>query len=234
MAPSPPRTLSRVEFEQLLQRAVERHAKDGPRTFSEGELVEAGQELGLDAETVRSVYLEHQRERAQAIRPPARQRPFDSKLKLDRDGDTFTLTIPTRMVFKVFAVLLPPGFAGLLWFMLTHQAPAWMWGSFGAIGAIISLLVIQAARTTRQLVLNRDGSGLLLRERGGRRRGIPLQAGQVHARLATMEVRNQQGGVSHVPYVALDHGTHTHELLGSYSHAEQAWAVDEIERWLGR
>lgn len=234
MAPSPPRTLSRVEFEQLLQRAVERHAKDGPRSFSEGELVEAGQELGIDAATVRAVYQEHQQAQGGSLRPPARQRPFNSKLKLDRDGDTFTLTIPPRATAKVLAVLVPPAFAGFLGFMLTHHAPPWMFLSFAALGALISLPLIQWARTTRQLVLNADGSGLLVRERGGRRKGLPLQAGQVHARLATRELRNQQGGVTHVPYVALDHGTHTYELLGSYSHAEQAWAVDEIERWLGR
>ena len=96
--PSSPRTLSRVEFEQLLQRAIERHAKDGPRTFNVGELVEAGHELGIDAETVRSVYQEHQ---SKLSRPRVRQRPFDSRLTLAREGDTFTLTIPPRTAVKV-------------------------------------------------------------------------------------------------------------------------------------
>jgi hypothetical protein len=237
MAPSPPRTLSRVEFEQLLQRAVERHAKDGPRTFSEGELVEAGRELGIDGETVRAVYLEHQREQARdearTLRPPERQRPFDSKLTLVRD-DTFTLTIPPRTSFKVAAVLVPVLFAALLAGVLRIVASPVVPAIVGGVGALISLIVIQAARTTRQLVLNRDGSGLLVRERGGRQKGIPLQAGQVHARLASREIRDSQGHVSHVPFVALDHGTQTHDLLENYSHAEQAWAVDEIERWLGR
>jgi len=233
MAPSPPRTLSRVEFEQLLQRAVERHAKDGPRTFSEGELVEAGRELGIDGETVRAVYLEHQREQAQVMRPPQRQRPFDSKLTLVRD-DTFTLTIPPRTSFKVAAVLVPVLFAAMLAGVLRIVASPVVPAIVGGVGALISLIVIQAARTTRQLVLNRDGSGLLVRERGGRGKGIPLHAGQVHARLASREIRDSQGHVSRVPFVALDHGTQTHDLLENYSHAEQAWAVDEIERWLGR
>ena len=104
----------------------------------------------------------------------------------------------------------------------------------GGVGTVIGLIAVQAARTTRQLVLKRDGSGLLVRVRGGRHKGIPLQAGQVHARLAIREVRGQQGDISRIPYVALDHGTQTHELLEGYTHVEQAWAVDEIERWLGR
>lgn len=234
MAPSPPRTLSRVEFEQLLQRAVERHAKDGPRTFNEGELVEAGHELGIDAETVRAVYLEHQREQGRELRQPTRQRPFDSRLTLAREGDTFRLTIPPRTATKVMAVVMPLLFAGMLAVIMRAGFPPLALAITGGIGAVISLIAVQAARTTRQLVLKRDGSGLLVRVRGGRHRGIPLQAGQVHARLAMREVRGQQGDVTRIRYVALDHGTQTHELLGGYTHAEQAWAVDEIERWLGR
>lgn len=233
MAPSPPRTLSRVEFEQLLQRAVERHAKDGPRTFSEGELVEAGHELGIDAETVRSVYLEHQREQSR-VRPPARQRPFDSRLTLAREGDTFTLTIPPRTATKVVAVVMPLMFAGMLAVIVRAGFPPLALALTSGIGALITWIAVQSARTTRRLVLNRDGSGLLVRQRGGRHRGIPLQAGQVHARLAIREIRGQQGDISRIPYVALDHGTQTHEVLEGYTHAEQAWAVDEIESWLGR
>jgi hypothetical protein len=228
--PSPPRTLSRLEFEQLLQRAVERHAREGPRTFDEGELVEAGRELGIDAETVRAVYLEHQRE---LQRPPTRQRPFDSRLTLEAAGDTFTLTMPPRTASRVFAVIVPALVAGMLAGLMRAGAPTTMLAVMGAIGAIISLIVVQSARTTRQLILDRDGGGLLLRQRGGRRKGIRLQAGQVHARLATREVHTQQG-IRQVPFVALDHGTETHPLLEHYTHAEQAWAVDAIERWLGR
>jgi hypothetical protein len=228
--PSTPRSLSRVEFEQLLQRAVERHAKDGPRTFNVGELVEAGHELGIDAETVRAVYQEHQRELG---RPPTRQRPFDSKLTLAREGDTFTLSIPPRTAVKVWGVLQPALFAGMLAFLLSAGSPRPITAGVAVVGAVMALILIQSARTTRQVVLNRDGSGMLVRQRGGRHKGIPLQAGQVHARLGVREVQTQQG-IRQVRFLALDHGTQTHELLEGYSLAEQAWAADEIERWLGR
>ena len=37
-----------------------------------------------------------------------------------------------------------------------------------------------------------------------------------------------------IAYLALDHGTDTYELLETHSHAEQAWAAERFERWLGR
>src|SRR5688500_16094371 len=97
------RTLTKEEFEQLLQRAAERHTLGGPRDFSVDELVEAGKELGIDAGTVREVHQEHERALARgAALPPARPRPFDSRLQLTKqgghegghDGDTLFLVIP--------------------------------------------------------------------------------------------------------------------------------------------
>jgi hypothetical protein len=98
---------------------------------------------------------------------------------------------------------------------------------------VISFFKVRSAWTTRELRLRRDGGGLLIRFWRGRGKGIPLQPGQVHARLAERTVRSQNTS-RRVPYVALDHGTDSYELLEGYSHAEQVWAVDEIERWLGR
>jgi hypothetical protein len=102
----------------------------------------------------------------------------------------------------------------------------------GAIGAMIFYLSVQAARTWRELRLKRDGSGLLARSAGGEGGAIPLRAGQVRVRLGQRMESNRQGDTV-VEFVALDHGTETYELLEGYSHAERAWAVEEIERWLG-
>jgi hypothetical protein len=43
---------------------------------------------------------------------------------------------------------------------------------------------------------------------------------------------NKYGG-TYVEFLALDHGTNTYELLEGYTHPERAWALAEIERWLG-
>jgi hypothetical protein len=228
--------LTKDEFQQLLARAAERQGEHGPRDFTVAELVEAGQELGIDAQTVREVHLEHQRARERDLaRPAARLRPFDSILRLDREGDTICLTIPPRRSEKVMAVVLTLlGAAGVAGVAST-SCPWWLVGLFGVVVGVISLISIRAAQTTRRLRLHRDGSGALITQVGSGNPGkrMSLQAGQVHARL-DVRVRQTKEQTTRTPFVALDHGTETHELLVGYSHPEQAWVVDEIERWLGR
>jgi hypothetical protein len=227
--------LTKDEFQQLLARAAERQGQHGPRDFSVAELIEAGHELGLDPQTVREVHLEHQRARERDLsRPPARQRPHDSILRLDREDEVLCLTIPPRRSEKVTAVMITVlGAAGAL-ALATTSMPSWIVALFAACVAGISLIGVRAAITSRQLQLRPDGSGVLLtRVGGGRARRVPLKAGQVHARL-DVHVRQTKQQTSRIPYVALDHGTETHELLVGYSHPEQAWVVEEIERWLGR
>lgn len=227
---SPPRTLSQAEFQQLLQRAVDRHTTQGPRTFTVDELVEAGRDLGIDPQTVQLVYQEHQRELS---RPPVRQRPFDSALTLHHSGDGMVLRIPPSWSSRWRAYLIPPVLGAIVAFLGAIGAPRLLSLGAGALAALASYLLIRAARTVRELRLFRDGSGMLVRVIGKRAKGIPLYAGQIHARVATREVHGQNG-VHRYQVVALDHGTETHDLLSEYSAAEQAWAADEIERWLGR
>jgi hypothetical protein len=224
------RPLTKEEFEQLLQRAVERQELAASRAFTVEELVEAGQELGLDADTVRGVYREHQQELSQ---PAGRQRPFDSKLRLYKDAITFRLTMPPALNNQVSAgvqTAVAAGFAG--WFA-TFSPPTPAIAGVAALVLAFGYFRVRSACSVRELRLGRDGSGLLIRFRRGRGRGIPLKAGQVHARLAERVVEGRHH-TRRVPHVALDHGTDTYELLEGYSPAEHAWAVQEIERWLGR
>ncbi len=234
----PGRPLSSDEFSRLLQKAAERHVSEGPRSFTTQDLVEAGQELGIDRETVHQVYREHQAEleRAQQralSRPALRPLPRGSKLALVEEGEELTLVIPPRLGQKVGAVVASVFACGLFGFITTTGAPWPIMAAFGTIGAILIAVTVSAARTSWQLTLRRDGGGTLARVAGGRGTGTTLEPGQVHARLDERLVETQQGR-RRVEFVALDHGTDTHELLEGYSRAEQAWAVDVIERWLGR
>jgi hypothetical protein len=202
-----------------------------PRAFTEEELVEAGHELGIDTATMSDVYAEYQRELA---RPPARQRPFNSSLVLDKSGDSLRITIPPRTSTKVKATLKIALFGGVLSATVIGQLPWLAVAIAGSYAAVASYLSIRQARTTLEIRLGRDGGGVLRRFMGnGGGRAIALLPDQVHVRLAERMVRGQLGPRK-ITFVALDHGTDTYELLHGYTLAEQTWAVEEIERWLGR
>jgi hypothetical protein len=229
MPPAAPSNLSKEEFARLLQIAAERHTLAEARDFTVAELLEAGRELGIDEQTVRAVHAEYQREQ---LMPPGRPRPFDSRLELHRDGDTLRLIIPPRPVTQVVKVVRGVAAAALA---VAVAASVTEWS--GVVGALIAAgvlwLTIKSARTQRELRLHHDGSGLLARLVGGRGRGIPLLAGQVRVRLGQRTVASRYGATQ-IEFLALDHGTETYELLDDYSHAERAWALEQIERWLQR
>jgi hypothetical protein len=228
MPPGPPTTLSKEEFEQLLQRAAERHTLAEPRDFTVAELLEAGRELGIDEQTVLAVHAEHEHERATPARRP---RPFDSNLDLRRGGDTLRLVVPPRPGTQVAKVVR--GLAGAALALVLGAAMADSLGAAigGLIAAGVLFFSVRSARTRRELRLRRDGSGLLVRFVGDRGRGIPLLAGQVRVRLAERTVSRRYGSTQ-VEFLALDHGTETYELLEDYSHPERAWVLEEIEGWL--
>jgi hypothetical protein len=223
-------TLTKQEFEQLLQRAAQRHTLDEPRVFTEQELVEAGQELGIDSLVVRRVYQEHERELS---RPPGRQRPFDSTLRLEKSGDTLYLTIPPT-TGKATAAGMTGAVSALVASIAAVGSPAPLLALAGGGAALVSYLAIRSARTTRELRLNRDGTGVLGWFRGKRGRGTPLKPGQLHVRLGSRMLGDAQSGGRRQDFLALDHGTETFELLHGYSHAEYLWVKEEIERWLGQ
>jgi hypothetical protein len=220
------RKLTKEEFQQLLQRAAERHTLSEPRDFTVAELVEAGRELGIDAATIEEVHREHERELAL----PRRQRPFDSLLRVDR-GETFRLIMPASHERLGGAVLRTVTAAGLGVVASFSPFPWAMKVALWGIAVVIGYFSIKSARTTRELRLQRDGSGVLARVVGGRSRGVPLRAGQVQVRVAERTITNKYGSRT-VPFLALDHGTETHTLLEGYSHAELAWAHEEIDSWL--
>jgi hypothetical protein len=157
----------------------------------------------------------------------------DSILRLDRDGDTLRLVIPPaprgrglEMVKALFAGALAVAFA-----LARLALPVTVLG-MAAAGAVIYVSVRRLI-TTHEVRLKRDGSGFLVRRMGAQARGIPLQAGQVRVRLV-QRVESDRHMSRQIEFLALDHGTETYELLDGYSHAERAWALEEIAHWLGQ
>lgn len=244
MASRSGRSLSHEEFTKLLGRAAERHERSGAQDFTLPELIEAGAELQIDAETVRAVYAEHEREKdaaealmasrkATAASRPARPVPSGSRLQILEEGETMYLLMPPPRSAKFVAGVIPAIAAGVAAFVTT-AAPFPLLGRLGidAIIFLVAFFMIRSVRTGQELRLRRDGSGALVRVRGDRGKAIMFQPGQVAARLDE-HVSGNQSSVQRRTYVALDHGTDTYELMWNFSRAEQSWAVERIQHWLG-
>jgi hypothetical protein len=230
----PTRTLTKAEFEHLLQRAVERDVYREPRMFTLPELVEAGQELGIDPISVEEVYAEYHPTAAGPLRP-AREQPIGSRVHLTKHGDVLQLLVPpvrSRSFGEVFAIGVPGALVGVLGYAFEFLPFALPFSA--ALVALAGYRWHRGDSTSAfELRLFRDGSGVLLRMKGGNTKSYPLIAGQVHARLASI-VEKSHDGAETFHIVALDHATKTHALMADFTHPERAWVVDQIESWLGR
>jgi hypothetical protein len=230
-ASQPTPLLTQEEFQNLLQRAAERDVFREPRRFALGELVDAGREIGIDPITVQEVYGQYHRllQRPRQVH----QRPLDSELSFNCDGDFLQLIVPESPCIRGLQV------GGPLAAVMGAVAASWAGvdSILCAIAAVtVSAWILVSEWATRiaghELRLRRDGSGLLLTFKGRTTKSYILRAGQVHARLDAVP-DSQHPSVTR-RFVTLDHGTETHALLVGYSYGELAWAVETIERWLGR
>jgi hypothetical protein len=235
MASGPPtRALTKGEFEHLLQQAAARDVLREPRLFTLAELVAAAQEIDIDPVSVEEVYGEYQRAQAQMV--PARQPPLGTRVRLSKADDVLQILVPPlRQPYLSLKTAGLSGFASLPSVgLLALGMPGLALLSMSAV-PIVAFFVDRAGRTPGQVLqLRRDGSGILMRfRRQTTTESHTLVAGQVHARLARVTEQTNEGVLT-FQFVALDHGTQTHALLEGYSHPEQVWVIEEIERWLGR
>lgn len=141
-----------------------------PRDFSGDELVAAGAELGIDADTIREVHVEHERKRT---RPAARPRPLGTKLRLDATGEDFTLTIPELTSRKVAAAIVGSGGIGIAGMVAMQTPNPSFMAIAGLVGVLSGYLGVRRIRSWHELRLYRDGSGLFVRFVGQRGRGTP-------------------------------------------------------------
>jgi hypothetical protein len=236
MASGPPtRALTKAEFEHLLQQAAERDVPREPRLFTLAELVAAAQEIDIDPVSVEEVYGEYQRAQAQPV--PARRPPLGTRVQLRKVDDVLQLLVPPlRGRYLPLKTAALSGLASLpcVGLLALGMNPLLALLSMAVVPAVAYVAYEHGRTPGQELWLRRDGSGTLMRFlRRKTTESHPLVAGQVHARLARLTEHTDQGLLT-FQFVALDHGTHTHALLEGYSHPEQVWVIEEIERWLGR
>jgi hypothetical protein len=233
---------SQEELASILQEAAEREAREGPRSFTATDLVQAGREMGLSPGTIEAVARERLvRERAAAEVVP---RPFDTRIRLEATGDRFLLVVPPRGLHGPAVAKLAASA-----FMLACVA-FWISGAvrvgaprmftlFGAVFAAVAAGVgggaILSMITGHRLELGREGGRLETTPLG---RSRAIRPDHLTARLDVLRKAHDhhQGGrrVEEIPVLALDHGRKTFHLLARFSEQERRWVKAELDAWLGR
>jgi hypothetical protein len=229
-----PRALTKDEFQLLLQRAAERDVHQEPRLFTLSELVDAGREIGIAPTSVQEVYAEYQSGHQHLSR--RRAPPLGLRFHLVSTGDSLRLVQSqprnaTNLATRVLTAVASGAVVG----MIASFMELWVATLVGSAVAVTAFahFTLRGRKFGHELRLWRDGSGVLMRYLGNQTETFPLMAGQVHARTAA-KIVNANDQTWSVPFLALDHGIQTFELLENYSPAELAWAAQEIESWLGR
>ena len=228
--------LSYEEFVSILQQSTALENRRGPRTFSKDDLLKAAGEMGLDQKAAAELVDVHLARRAAVELVP---RPFDTRIQLETNPETLTLTIPP----------LPPGARsltplGFSAFWLAFVAfwtrgamhGGWIFSAFSIPFWGVGLLMawrsaMQLIQTTR-LTLDRDGGSLQVRPLGRTR---SIRTSELNVRVGDY-VRDPQGGSNSdrrpARALLLEHGTATLPLLVGYSEQEQRWLESELRAWL--
>jgi eukaryotic-like serine/threonine-protein kinase len=226
--------LSQEELAQVLQRAAERESREGPRSFTPTDVIQAGRELGLSPGTVEAE-LKALVARKQNL--AVGERPFDTRVGLDSRSDRFLLEVPARGVHGSALVRL--GFSvfwlGFIWFWtygaLTEGAPVifplfsipfWLVGAWMVGGAFKAMFGRQRLELSRE-------EGTLTSFPGFIRR---LRTPELRVRLDRLRRRRSEHDTDETPVVLLEHGTRTFPLLEGFSEPEQRWVKAELESWL--
>jgi eukaryotic-like serine/threonine-protein kinase len=226
--------LSQEELAQVLQRAAEREGREGPRSFSPTDVVQAGRELGLSPGTVEAELKALVTRKQNLV---TSERPFDTRVKVESRSDRFVLEVPARGVHG--AALVKLGFSvfwlGFVSFWtygaLSEGAPIvfplfsipfWLVGAWMVGGAF------KAIFGSQRLELSRD-EGALTSFPGFIRR---LRTPELRVRLERQRRRRSEHETIEVPVVMLEHGTRTFPLLEGFSEAEQRWVKAELDSWL--
>jgi hypothetical protein len=234
MADDERRRLSQHELTRVLQKAVERDGREGPSIFTREDAIAAGRELGLDPGTVERVMSEHLASQS-AVDPVLR--PFNTRIALEETSERFVLRIPPRGPAGPALMKLGAGGAAAVfaafwagqaasrggpWFLPLFAVPFALVGLAWAGAGVASMVV------GHRLELRRQGGRLIVTPLGT---ASALDPGQLRAHLDVEHVHTQDGSQD-VPFLALEHGTHTHKLLMGFSPADQRWVHRELERWL--
>jgi hypothetical protein len=234
MADDPPR-LSEAELALVLKKAAEHEGGDPGVRFTPEEVLEAGRELGLAPEAVRS---EIDALIARRRRPP-RGRPFDSDLQLNAGLGRFSLRVPARGPHTSAMLKLAGGILCLAicaqWSAATLSAsgdgsslavstPFWLLGLFVVGSAVAAML------SSYRLEVDRERGYLLSLPWRLKRR---LRTAHIRVRLdrITRGEADGQGGTE-VPVLVLECGRMELRLLEGFTEVEQRWVKAELDDWL--
>jgi hypothetical protein len=230
--------LTESEFKEILKRATDLDAAE-KRDFTDEDLQDAANELGLSPAALAAAQTEHLAYAALEKKAPVLPRPFDTQLGLQSLPGAFSVTVPplgvrTSTVGAVAASLLVLAFMTFWTLGASRGSPLFALfsipGWIGGLSALASSIAKIAMRT--ELALTRQ-SGLLIRSIGPFARRIALDPKHIVARLDD-DVTETRNGMTRDPFVALKHGTRTYKLLQDYSVAEQEWVHAELQRWQGK
>ena len=238
MAEDPPK-LSQAELVKVLQRAAEREGREGPRTFTPVDVLQAGRELGLSPGNVEAELTALVARKSRSSELSVRDRPFDTRISVDAAPDRFVLQVPARGLHGSAVAML--GFSAFWLAFIAYwtygtvtmgaptlfsafSIPFWLVG-LGMVGGAVRAMV-----GTQRLELTRAEGQLSSWPLGRTRK---LRTSEVRVRLDRLKQRkSDHGPETELPVLALDHGTKTHHLLAHFSLAEQSWVKAEIEHWL--
>lgn len=228
-------TISEKELTDILKKAAEREAKEGPRLFTPSDVVSAGRELGLAPATVQAVMAERMSERKRDLVP----RPYDTRIRLSAADDRFELDVPAPGLSASSVATL--GFSAFwltfvgVWTTAAAHGPApfalfsvpfWM------VGLWLVYRPLSDAFSRTRLELTPD-EGVLIRRPSGRRINLPTR--ELRSKLGRVQdtrLRPRGAGPRYVDAVQLECGTKTHNLITGFSEAERRWVHSELERWL--
>jgi hypothetical protein len=228
-------TISEKELTDILKRAAEREAKEGPRMFTASDVLAAGRELGLAPATVQAVMSERLSERKRDVVP----RPYDTRIRLSAADDRFELDVPAAGLSAASVATL--GFSAFwlafvgVWTAAASHGPmpfALFSVPFWMVVLWMVYRPLSDAFSRTRLELTPD-EGVLIRRPGGRRVSLPTR--ELRAKLGRVQdlrLRPRGQGPRLVEALQLECGTKTHNLLTGFSEAERRWVHAELERWL--
>ncbi len=223
-----PRKLTKGEFEELLKRAAERDAVDGPRDFSAEELLEAGRELGISRDSVMEVWREHEARQALSPPRPALPRPNGTRIALSRTHDRLVVDYRARLSARIAGTMAVAMFGAFGAFSLRLGWPVNLAGALiCGVGVVASLV---AGWTRTRLELDRAG-GRLARRLGGLGYTRRLQLRGLGVRLE-QESRDVGGTVIVTRHLVLEDGVHSHRLLRDFTVPEHRWVASELQAFL--
>src|SRR3982751_5553041 len=213
--------LSYEELDDVLKQSTALQARRGAAVFTKHDLLDAAEELGIDAKTAAEVVDTHFARRASTKLAP---RPFDTRVELSVTSDQLTLTIPPlrptpkhlaplgfMAVWLAFVAFWTAGAAHGSPVFALFSLPFWAAG-LGMLGRFV-LPLVQKTRLT----LDRDAGELVVSPLGKRR---ALRTSELRVRIGEQTRYRHNGAAGErapAPAVLLEHGVQTIPLLDGYS-----------------